>query len=193
VYRRTLNESVEYSGSVPFTLTNTRNYAKFGTPTARTNQQLASVRFTVEDLTQYIAYHSHPAPSNIETPLFTYPSDDDLKLYIKAYPAVQANLILEKQGYYIVDLLETNMNKPDPVEVAKEFSSLIQSREFERVAVSWSRLAFFSTTAPKWKNAINRYIDPLMRKKFGISIRYYTWDELGEITLLDKNVIMNVG
>jgi hypothetical protein len=192
VYRKTLDEQAEYAGSVPFTINNTRNYARFGTPTARTNQELASVRFSQEDMTQYITYHSHPAPTNMGS-LFTYPSDTDIKLYIDAYPSTQANLILEKQGYYIIDLIETNMNKPNPDKVARKFNSLIRSREFERVAVSWSNLAFFKTTAPRWKSAVNRYIDPIMRRDFGISIKYYTWDELGEITLLDKNVIMNVG
>jgi len=35
-------------------------------------------------------------------------------------------------------------------------------------------------------------MDPIMRKEFGISVKYYTWDELGEITLLDRNVLMNI-
>jgi hypothetical protein len=192
VYRKTLDEQAEYAGSVPFTINNTRNYARFGTPTARTNRELASVRFSQEDMTRYITYHSHPAPKNMGS-LFTYPSDTDIKLYIDAYPSTQANLILEKQGYYIIDLIETNMNKPNPDEVARKFNSLIRSREFERVAVSWSSLAFFKTTASRWKSAVNRYIDPIMRRKFGISIKYYTWDQLGEITLLDKNVIMDIG
>jgi hypothetical protein len=54
-------------------------------------------------------------------PLFTYPSEADFRAYIKAYPAIQANLILENQGYYVIDLIETNMNKPDPDEVVKTF------------------------------------------------------------------------
>tara|TARA_B110000503_G_scaffold14031_1_gene19167 strand:+ start:80 stop:922 length:843 start_codon:yes stop_codon:yes gene_type:complete len=190
IYKKTLDERVEYAGSIPFTVNNIRNYARFGTPTAHTNQKLGGVTFTQEDVTQYITYHSHPAPKDMG-PIFTYPSGPDLKLYINTYPSVQANIILEKQGYYIIDLIETNMNKPNAGEVIETFESLIRSKEFERVAVTWSSIPFFQTTSPIWKRTINKYIDPIMRKQFGISIKYYTWSELGEITLLDKNNIMN--
>ena len=192
VYKKTWEQRVEYAGSIPFTLTNTRNYVRFGTPTARTNQQLASVTPTQEEMTQYIVYHTHPVPEN-NKPLFTYPSEADFRTYINYYPSMQANLILENQGYYIIDLIETNMNKPNPDDVVTEFNNFVRSREFQRVSVNWSNLAYIQTTADQWKRAVNGYIDPIMRRKFGISIKYYTWDELGEITLLDKNVIMNIG
>lgn len=42
------------------------------------------------------------------------------------------------------------------------------------------------------EKAVNKFIDPIMRREFGISVKYYTWDELGEITLLDRNVLMNI-
>ena len=191
VYKKTWEQRVEYGGSIPFTLSNTRNYVRFGTPTVSTNQQLASVTPTQEDMTQYIVYHTHPVP-NQNRALFTYPSATDFKTYISYYPAIQANIILENQGYYIIDLIETNMNKPNPDEVVEEFNRFLTSRELRRVSVNWSNLVYIQTTADQWKRTVNGYVDPIMRKKFGISIKYYTWDELGEITLLDKNVIMNV-
>ena len=192
VYKKTWEQRVEYGGSIPFTLSNTRNYVRFGTPTESTNQQLASVTPTQEDMTQYIVYHTHPVPEQ-NAPLFTYPSGTDFRTYISYYPSIQANIILENQGYYIIDLIETNMNKPNPDEVVAEFNRFMTSREFRRVSVNWSNLVYIQPAANQWKRTVNRYIDPIMRKKFGISIKYYTWDELGEITLLDKNVIMNVG
>ena len=192
IYTRTWNQRVEYVGSIPFTVSNTRNYVRFNQPTARTNQQLASVAPTQEELTQYIVYHTHPVPEH-QTPLFTYPSEPDLRAYIANYPAVQANLILENQGYYVIDLIETNMDKPNPNDVVRVFSELMGSREFQRVRVNWGSLVYFTTTPDRWKRAVNNYIDPILRRQFGISIRYYTWGELGKITLLDKNVIMNIG
>jgi hypothetical protein len=192
VYKKTWEQRVEYGGSIPFTLSNTRNYVRFSTPTVSTNQQLASVTPTQEDMTQYIVYHTHPVPEQNRT-LFTYPSGTDFRTYISYYPTIQANIILENQGYYIIDLIETNMNKPNPDEVVAEFNRFLSSREFQRVSVNWSNLEYFQTTPDQWKRAVNGYIDPIMRRKFGISIKYYTWDQLGEITLLDKNVIMNVG
>jgi hypothetical protein len=49
---------------------------------------------------------------------------------------------------------------------------------------------FFNSDTSAWKKTINGYIDKMMRSKFGISIRYYTYDELAQITLIDKNKIM---
>jgi hypothetical protein len=192
IYKKTWEQRVEYAGSIPFTVSNTRNYVRFSRPTARTNQQLATVQPTQEEMTQYIVYHTHPVPE-YATPLFTYPSDADFKVYINEYPNMQANLILENQGYYIIDLIETNLNKPKVDDVTREFNRLIRGQEFQRVSVTWSNLAYIQTTPTQWKRAVNNYIDPIMRRKFGISVRYYIWDQLGEITLLDKNVIMNVG
>lgn len=192
IYKKTWEQRVEYAGTIPFTLSNTRNYVRFNRPTARTNQRLANVQPTQEEMTQYIVYHTHPVPE-YATPLFTYPSEADFKVYINEYPNMQANLILENQGYYIIDLIETNLIKPNIDAVNREFTRLIQGQEFQRVSVTWSNLGYFQTTPTQWKRAMNNYIDPIMRKKFGISVKYYTWDQLGEITLLDKNVIMNVG
>ena len=192
IYKKTWEQRVEYAGSIPFTVSNTRNYVRFSRPTARTNQQLATVQPTQEEMTQYIVYHTHPVPE-YATPLFTYPSEADFRVYINEYPNMQANLILENQGYYIIDLIETNLIKPNVDDVTREFNRLVRGQEFQRVSVTWSNLGYFQTTPTQWKRAVNNYIDPIMRRKFGISIKYYTWDQLGEITLLDKNVIMNIG
>lgn len=190
IYTRTWTQRVEYVGSIPFTVSNTRNYVRFNQPTARTNMQLASVTPTQEELSQYIVYHTHPVPE-YQQPLFTYPSEPDFRAYIGNYPAIQANIILENQGYYVIDLIETNMDKPNPDDVVRVFNELMDGREFQRVRVTWSSLVYITTTTEQWKRAVNNYLDPIMRRQFGISVRYYTWNELGKITLLDKNVIMN--
>jgi len=191
IYTRTWNQRVEYVGSITFTVSNTRNYVRFNQPTARTNMQLATVMPTQEELTQYIVYHTHPVPPH-GTPLFTYPSENDFRAYIDNYPAVQANIILENQGYYVIDLIETNMRIPNATTVVNLFKRLMDDRQFQRVRVVWSSLVYISTTAKQWKRAVNNYLDPIMRRQFGISVRYYTWNELGKITLLDKNVLMNI-
>ena len=54
VYKKTWEQKVEYAGTIPFTVENTRNYVRFNKPTERTNRQLATVQPTAEDLTQYI-------------------------------------------------------------------------------------------------------------------------------------------
>ena len=40
--------------------------------------------------------------------------------------------------------------------------------------------------------SVDRVVNQFVRLSVGRD-RYYTWRELGEITLLDKNVIMNIG
>ena len=190
VYKKTFTNQVEYSGTIPFTVKNTRNYVKYITPTARTNGQFATVTPPNSDFKEYIMYHTHPVPPN-DKPLFSFPSGMDLKAYVRHYPDLQANIILENQGYYIIDLIETNMNKPNASRVATTFETLVTQREFSIVTGGYRVAVYVQTTPTRWKMAVNKYIDPIMRRQFGISIRYYTWDELGEITLLDKSVLMN--
>ena len=190
VFQKTFNEHVEYVGSIPFTVYNTRNYVKFNQPSARTNGNFASVTPSQEDFTQYIVYHTHPVPVS-NAPLFTVPSEPDFRAYIKAYPTIQANLILEKQGYYVIDLIETNMQIPDANAVVTLFNNLTTGERFRSLQGQWGVVGYTRVTRDSWLKFINEYIDPIMRKQFGISVRYYLWSELGTITLLKRDVIMN--
>ena len=190
VYQKTFTERVEYVGSIPFTVYNTRNYVKYNQPSARTNGNFASVTPSQEDLTQYIVYHTHPVPES-NAPLFTLPSEPDFRAYIKYYPSVQANLILEKQGYYVIDLIETNMQTPDANAVNALFNSLTTGERFRSLQREWGVVGYTRVTRDSWLKFINEYIDPIMRRQFGISVRYYLWSELGTITLLSRDVIMN--
>jgi hypothetical protein len=66
-------------------------------------------------------YHTHPVPKDGGI-YVTLPSDKDLTAYIEFYPYVQANIILEKFGYYVIDLLESDQfNKPDAKKVYQFF------------------------------------------------------------------------
>lgn len=187
IYRKTLSEQVEYVGVVPFTVGNTRNYVRFNKPTSRTNGQLASVTPTNNELHQYIVYHTHPVPLSVDQ-LFTLPSEPDFRAYILNYPSIQANIILENQGYYIIDLIETDvMRKPNPANVVALFKKLTSGDRFRKIQVTWRGLGYTRTTRDLWLKFMNNYVNPIMRKQFGISVRYYLWNELGKITLLDKN------
>ncbi len=190
---KSLRNQAEYVGVIQFTLKNTRNYVKFHSPTARTNHNYTVVQPTMNEFKQYIMYHTHTVPPNNNRNLFTYPSPGDIRAYIGSYPQLQANLILENNGYYIIDLLETDMRIPNPSVVNPFFIGLINESGFANVRTGYRGLAYVETNSSNWKRFINRYIDPIMRRQFGISIKYYSWNELGKITLLDKNVIMNQG
>lgn len=190
---KSMRNQAEYVGVIPFTLKNTRNYVKFYSPTARTNHNHAFVRATANEVKQYIVYHTHIVPPNNNRSLFTYPSAHDIKAYIENYPEIQANLILENNGYYIIDLLETNMRIPNPSTVIQSFLGLLNDSAFSNLMIENRGLFYIVTNSVNWKRFINRRIDPIMRRQFGISIRYYSWNELGKITLVDKNILMNQG
>jgi hypothetical protein len=119
------------------------------------------------------------------------PSDKDFRAYIKAYPSIQANLILEKQGYYVIDLIETNMQIPDANAVVTLFNNLTTGERYRSLQGQWGVVGYTRVTRDSWLKFMNEYIDPIMRKQFGISVRYYLWSELGTITLLSRDVIMN--
>jgi len=114
-----------------------------------------------------------------------------MKAYIKSYPDIQANIILEKRGYFVIDLVESDIfNKPKVDEVVTYYNKLLGTAKFDKVMTIHRNIMFFKSDLTRWKRTINGYLDKMMRSKFGISIRYYTYDELAEITLIDQNKIM---
>ena len=135
--RKLWEQRVEYAGSIPFTLSNTRNYVRFGTPTGEYKPTIGFCNpHTRRYDSIYRVSHTPGVPEQNRT-LFTYPSDTDFRVVHKLLPStIQANLILENQGYYIIDLIETNMNKPNPDEVVAEFNRFLSSREFQSVSVN---------------------------------------------------------
>ena len=190
VYQESYDRQIEHVGSTQFTVKNTRGVVKFNTPSKRTNERYNTVNPSIEDSGSYVVYHSHPVPPDNRS-LFTIPSIPDLRAYVDTYPIVQANIILEKRGYYVIDLIESDMyKKPMVDEVVKYYKGLLASGKFEEVMTIHRNIAFFKSDSARWKKTINGYLDKMMRSKFGISIRYYTYDELAQITLIDKNKIM---
>lgn len=191
IYKKSYDNEIEYAGSTKFTVNNTRGYVKFNTPTRVTNKNFKEVTPLLSDLESYIVYHTHPIPRDGSI-YVTLPSDKDFTAYIQFYPYVQANIILEKHGYYVIDLLESDQfNKPDPTEVYKFFIDKVYMKmKFENVATVYKGIQFFKATPESLQRVINNYTDPLMRQKFGMSIRYHRYTELAEITLFDRERMM---
>lgn len=192
VYKKSFENQIEYAGSVKFDAKNTRGLVKFNTPTRTTNYDYKVVTPTNVDLMSYIVYHSHPVPPS-NTTLVTIPSDKDYKAYISFYPYVQANIILEKHGYYVIDLIESDrFKKPDPAKVYDFFIREVYTKgNFERYKVVHRGVMFFKVDVKSWQKMINGYTDARMRQEFGISVRYYLYgDDLPNITLFDKEMIM---
>lgn len=132
-------------------------------------------------------YHSHPVPVdvNLSVSNVTLPSAEDFIYYVGGYPKMQVNIILERNGYYIIDLLETRLSSmPDPTAAHAFFISL-DNLKLGRFQVSHRPLPMwlFTVSIGSWQKTINTYIDKVMRRKFGLSIKYYRYSELPEITV----------
>ena len=192
VYKKSFEKQIEYAGSVKFDAKNTRGLVKFSTPTRSTNYNFKVVTPRQTDLSSYIVYHSHPVPPS-DTTLMTLPSDKDYSAYIQFYPYVQANIILEKQGYYVIDLIESDrFRKPDPKAVYDFFMKEVYAQgNFDRHKVVHRGILFFKVEPKSWQRVVNGYMDLRMRRKFGISVRYYLYDDdLPKVTLFDRSMIM---
>ena len=192
IYKKSFEKQIEYAGSVKFNARNTRGLVKFNTPTQTTNYNFTIVTPKLQDLSSYIVYHSHPVPSS-KTKLVTIPSDRDFAAYINFYPYVQANIILEKHGYYVIDLIESNrFKKPDPIQASKFFMSEIYGKgNFEKYKLVHRGIIFFEVDPKSLQRVINGYANLRMQREFGISVTYHLYDdELPKITLMDRDMIM---
>lgn len=191
IYRQTYKNQIEHVGSVSFTVKNTRGFIKYNSPSVSTNKNFKRVIPTQKDLESYILYHSHPTPPN-RNDLFTLPSIDDFRAYISLYPYVQANIIIEKNGYYVIDLIESNyFKKPNLNDVVNFLKKdILEMGTFNKVEEIYRNVKFWKSDVKSWQRVINGFVYPKMRTKFGISVRYYTYNELAPITLIDKTKIM---
>ena len=192
IYKKSYEKSVEYVGSTQFSVNNVRGAVKFNTPTQRTNNNFAKVMPSLKDLGAYIVYHTHPVPISFMRTYVTLPSIDDFTAYIGFYPYVQANIILEKHGYYVIDLIESDQfKKPEPKEVFKFFiEEVYKKTKFGNMSTAYKGIEFFEASPESLQKVINDYADPIMRRKYGMSIRYYRYNELANITLIDRERIM---
>lgn len=192
IYAMTEEKQWEFAGSISCEIDPlSRNYVKFGKPTTQTSRMRTSVSISGADLTFKITYHSHPLPK----PPFSYitymshPSETDFNAYINSYPKNQGNIIIEQQGIYLIDLIEstyTSPNKPKPSEVYKYFKELLKVGKVDAFQVQNNEIIIFSVNPESWKKFINGHVDRNMKLKYNISVRFYMYSDLPTITL--KNV-----
>lgn len=176
------NNRWEYAGGIEYSNFN------FNPPTQITSRKRNRVEVNEINRVWYseISYHTHPGigyNGDItcqSTPIFTtLPSNSDFEAYIKGFPAMQVNIICDSHGYYIVDILKSVYNRTTPLpEAVYEYMRKLRSRPFMRIAVfSEEDVEYFHTTLRNWKNYINTCVNPEMEDLFGISIRYYGYDD----------------
>ena len=191
IYAMTEEKQWEFSGSISCEVDPlSRNYVKFGKPTTYTNQMRTAVGLSNSDLTFKITYHSHPLP----VPPFsflkyiTHPSEKDFAAYIRLYPKIQGNIIVDQQGIYLIDLIESRFsspNKPNPSEVYRYFKSLLQVGKVDDFQVLDEKIIIYSVKPDSWKKFINGHVDRNMKLRYNISVRFYLYSDLPTITLKD--------
>ena len=144
-----------------------------------------------------IAYHTHPGHghhdknTHEDTPVYTtLPSNADFEAFIKGFPEMQVNIICDSNGYYVIDILKSVYIRASPLpEAVHEYMRKVRSKPFMRICVfSDNGIEYFQTTVKNWKREINEYVDPEMMKLFGVSIRYYGYDDDPPIVTVYRDI-----
>lgn len=192
----------EYAGKIEFRPNPNKSMVKFNNPQRFTSQLRNAITSETYQLLydSYIAYHTHPTaytPNNLKNNtamnlnnntrkiLVTLPSGADMEAYIGTYPNMQANMISDENGYYVIDLIETTgREKPNAVEVNRTMEWLRTQPFFQGRYRTLGGYEYFETTLTDWKKSINQELNPFLQRLFGISIKYYGYkDEPAIITL----------
>jgi len=184
-------ERYEYAGKISFETSRTgSNEVKFNTPGRLTSKERGRISATIVDLIKnyYITYHTHPSPTskinnngnnNGRTRYFTLPSGADFEAYVKGYPGMQANIIADAHGYYVIDIIEAANKeaRPNPKMINRAME-WIRSLNFLRSRLRVvDNYEYFESTLTEWKSAINTELNPYMLKHFGVSIKYYGYND----------------
>jgi len=188
-------ERYEYAGKINFEGNNSQ--VKFNAPTRLTSRNRGKISSEIVNLIKnyYITYHTHPAASskinnnnnnnqmninnNSRSRYFTLPSGLDFEAYIKGYPGMQANIISDAHGYYVIDIIEAADIKarPNP-KIINRAMEWIRSQPFLRSRNrSVDGYEYFESTIKEWKSTINNELNPYMIHHFGVSVRYYGYND----------------
>jgi len=193
IYKLSELEQGEYVGAISFNVNDIS--VKYNSPLKHTNRNPMSVRPPPGTLDKYIVYHTHPIPKKVgmTTSLVSLPSLDDFVTFIKNYPKLQANIILERNGFYVIDIIESKLTtKPDPAEAYNVFRLLLENKKINDFLVVYSprpEQALYGVSIKTWKALIDKYINSVMLHRFNMSIKYYTYDDTPIITLLNPQTI----
>ena len=209
-------ERVEYAGKIDFK-TSTNNYpqVRFNLPNQLTSHQRGLISNELASLITgyYVTYHTHPAAksrvnnhncnNNTRKKLFTLPSGLDFEAYVNNYPSMQANIIADAYGYYVIDIIEASERNgfnpsvfniylyrkttanPNLARKINETMEGIRNLEFMRIrSRSIEGMEYFESTITEWKYTISTELNKYMKDKYGVSVKYYCYgDDPAVITL----------
>lgn len=177
IYKMSENQRIEFAGLIECTFDT--NYANFGSPTARTNYQMTSVYFPRRTRLTKMMYHTHPLPMATQgSKYMSIPSGPDFVSYVQAHRGgiIEANLILEQQGVYVIDVLRPTTNATGVDMHNTIMKELQTARGFEYTVQDI--ILVFNIDIEKWKKFVNNTLDPILNRKHGVSMKFYKWSEL---------------
>tara|TARA_B110000305_G_scaffold224864_1_gene270834 strand:+ start:562 stop:1212 length:651 start_codon:yes stop_codon:yes gene_type:complete len=183
----------EFAGNIEY-----KNF-NFSRPTLVTSKKRNRVESPEIERVWYseISYHTHPGIGwhgesvSHDTPVFTtLPSNADFEAYIKGFPKMQVNIICDARGYYVINILKSAYIRASPLPNAvQEYMRKMRSTPFMRIcAFSDDGVEYFQTTIKNWKRQINEGVNEDMMKLFGISIKYYGYDEDPPIVTVYRDI-----
>lgn len=189
IYTDSFNLKKEISGKIDVNGTN--HGARFSAPTRVIGVSLVETGPIPQSvLNSYISYHTHPAATK-EPKTFSLPTMNDINVYVARYPHMQANIIADQNGYYVIDIMESvslpmktlpNLNK-----VARVFRNTTNSKNLNNKIVNRGGTRRYKSTIGEWKKIIKPMRDSL--RELGISLTFYSYSEQARITLLNKNTM----
>ena len=186
------SQRIEYAGKISFdTSRNGNPQVKFNAPNRMTSGERDRISSEITELIKnyYITYHTHPSASifnNRNKKYFTLPSGLDFEAYINLYPGMQANIIADLHGYYVIDIIESGERKrlPDAKKVNEAMEGIRDLPFMKSRLRSLGGYEYFESTITEWKYTITTELNKYMRDNYGISIKYYSYlDDSAVVTL----------
>ena len=193
-------DRIEYAGKINFeTSKNNFPQVKFNLPNRLTSQDRSRISIEIVDLIKnyYITYHTHPAAqsrvnnhncnNSTRKKLFTLPSGMDFEAYVNLYPNMQANIIADAYGYYVIDIIEAaERSKPNAKKINEAMEGIrklpfMASREKE-----FEGYEYYESTITEWKYTISTELNKYMKDNHGVSIKYYCYGEEPAIITLKR-------
>lgn len=173
IYDMSERSQHEFAGLIECTFET--DYALVKSHTMRTNYNRGTVAPPQRTKATKIMYHSHPAPKGTGTTIVSIPSDMDFATYLNAQKqgVVEGNLILDQHGVYVIDVV--NFKKEEGI--FQDFLKLIKSQNGFQYIIK-NDLFFMNIDTNTWQKFINGKVDILMKKEFGVSMKFYKWSEL---------------
>jgi hypothetical protein len=100
---------------------------------------------------------------------------------------MQANIIADAHGYYVIDIIEAanRQARPNPKMINRAME-WIRSLNFLKTRYRvLDNYEYFESTLTEWKSAIGE-LNSFMLKHFGVSIKYYGYNDTPAVVTLRK-------